>query len=203
MTLSNVCVFCGSSNGSKSIYADLAYSFGHLLAEAGIRLIYGGGNAGLMGQVARGALDHGGKVTGIIPEFLINKERIGDSLDELDEVIVTTDMHERKMKMFEKSDAFVALPGGIGTLEELVEQLTWSQLGQHQKPIVVADFDGFWSPFFELVDHMKDQAFIGGNLDVTFGRVESAEEILPLLFEIAENPSKPKEPVVTDIQSQL
>lgn len=203
MSLSNVCVFCGSSNGSNETHADLAHSFGRILAQNDIRLIYGGGNAGLMGQVARGALEHGGKVTGIIPEFLISKERIGDSLDELDEVIVTKDMHERKMKMFEKSDAFVALPGGIGTLEELVEQLTWSQLGQHQKPIVVANFDDFWTPFFHLIDHMKTQAFIGKHLNVTFGRAETADDILPKLFEIERNTPAPKQPVVTDIPSQM
>ena len=170
--------------GINPTHATQSYAFGRILAENKIRLVYGGGNAGLMGKVAQGALDNGGKVTGIIPEFLINKDRIGDSLDELDEVIVTQDMHERKMKMFEKSDAFVALPGGMGTLEELVEQLTWSQLGQHAKPIVVADFDEFWTPFFELVDHMSDQSFIGGHLSVNFGRAKSAEAILPKLKEL-------------------
>lgn len=183
--ISSVCVFCGSSLGTNPSHAEQALAFGRVLAENKIRLVYGGGNTGLMGKVARGALDNGGKVTGIIPDFLTSKERIGDSLDELDEVIITEDMHQRKMQMFEKSDAFVALPGGIGTLEELVEQLTWSQLGQHAKPIVVADFGGFWAPFFELVDHMKDQSFIGGDFDVSFGHVKTAEEILPALQKLA------------------
>lgn len=171
--------------GTDPTHAKQALALGHILAENKIRLIYGGGNTGLMGKVARGALDNGGKVTGIIPEFLTSKERIGDSLDELDEVIITEDMHQRKMQMFEKSDAFVALPGGVGTLEELVEQLTWSQLGQHAKPIVVADFGEFWAPFFELIDHMKTQSFIGGDFDVSFGHVKTAEEILPALQKLA------------------
>lgn len=183
--ISSVCVFCGSSVGINPIHAEHALAFGRILAENKIRLVYGGGNSGLMGKVSRGVLNNGGKVTGIIPEFLISKERIGDSLDELDEVVVTQDMHQRKMLMFEKSDAFVALPGGMGTLEELVEQLTWSQLGQHAKPIVVADFDGFWTPFFELVNHMENQSFIGGDLAVSFGHVSTAEAILPALKKLA------------------
>jgi len=156
--LSSVCIFCGSRSGFNPVYHKESYLLGHLLAKSDVRLVYGGGNVGLMGAVARGALDNGGKVSGIIPRFLAAKERIGNSLDELDEAIITDNMHERKMLMYEKADAFVALPGGIGTLEELIEQLTWAQLGQHRKPIVLANFDGFWEPLLALLAHMNEQS---------------------------------------------
>ena len=117
----------------------------------------------------------GGRVTGIIPAFLTERERM---LKDAQELIVTKDMHERKMLMFERSDAFVALPGGIGTLEELVEQLTWSQLGQHAKPIVLVDVDGFWKPFLTLIEHMRDEAFIRAGLDVRFRVVTDAAEVV-------------------------
>ena len=113
------------------------------MARNDIGLVYGGGSLGLMGEVARATLEHGGRVTGIIPGFLVEKEAM---MRDVNEVIVTEDMHERKRLMFERSDAFVALPGGVGTLEELVEQLTWVQLGRHTKPVIVANIDGFWTP---------------------------------------------------------
>lgn len=202
--LQSICVFCGSRTGKDPLYECEAYAFGQILAENNIRLVYGGGNAGLMGVVAKGALDHGGKVTGIIPDFLISKERIGNSLDELDEVVITQNMHERKMLMFEKSDAFVALPGGIGTLEELVEQLTWAQLGQHRKPVLLADFNGFWKPFFDLMTHMKQEAFIGGEFDITYLRAHKASTILPALLTAAhDEENKRSEPVADDIRTQM
>ncbi|MBX9925525.1 MAG: TIGR00730 family Rossman fold protein [Hyphomicrobiaceae bacterium] len=173
--LSRVCVYCGSGKGRNPKYAEAADILGHALASRGIGLVYGGGGLGLMGQVARATLDAGGHVTGIIPEFLLQKEH---ALDSASELIVTGDMHERKRLMFEKSDAFIALPGGIGTLEELVEQLTWAQLGRHQKPIILANIDGFWSPFLELLRHMKAETFIRSGLDVTFTVVDRAEQIL-------------------------
>lgn len=179
--LTSICVFCGSRPGNDANLMRDANTLGTMMANDGIRLIYGGGNTGLMGGVARGALDAGGKVTGIIPDFLISKERIGNSLDELDEVLITRDMHERKMLMFEKADAFIALPGGIGTLEELVEQLTWVQLGQHRKPVLIADIAGFWRPFFNLIDHMASQDFIGGDFDVTYLKAHTVDDILPQL----------------------
>ena len=149
---------------------------GRSLAEAGIGLVYGGGSLGLMGEVARATLDAGARATGIIPAFLSEREQM---LRDVDELIVTEDMHQRKMLMFQKSDAFVALPGGIGTLEELVEQLTWSQLGQHHKPIIVANIDGFWSPFLRLLEHMRTDAFIRAELEVGFTVVDRAEDIVP------------------------
>jgi uncharacterized protein (TIGR00730 family) len=172
----NICVYCGSGNGAKPIYAEAARTLGKALAQHDIGLVYGGGSLGLMGEVARSTLEAGGRVTGIIPEFLSEKEQM---LKAADELIVTKDMHERKQLMFLKSDAFVALPGGIGTLEELVEQLTWSQLGRHEKPIIVADIAGFWSPFLNLLRHMKEDAFIRSGLDVHFTVVSEARNIVP------------------------
>jgi uncharacterized protein (TIGR00730 family) len=180
--IANICVYCGSGPGANPAYAQAARTLGRALAANGIGLVYGGGSLGLMGEVARATLDAGGRVTGIIPEFLSEKERM---LTDADELIVTKDMHERKQLMFLKSDAFVALPGGIGTLEELVEQLTWSQLGRHQKPIIVADIAGFWSPFLSLLKHMKDDAFIRPGLDVRFTVVDTAEKIVPAAISCA------------------
>jgi uncharacterized protein (TIGR00730 family) len=174
----NVCVFCGSGSGKSPLFAESAQIFGRKLAEAGVGLVYGGGGLGLMGEVARAVLAHKGRVTGIIPSFLSEKERM---LRDVQELIVTEDMHQRKRLMFERSDAFVALPGGIGTLEELVEQLTWSQLGPHTKPIVLANIDGFWDPLCALLDHMRDQAFIREGMAVRFVTVDRAEDILPAI----------------------
>ena len=160
----NVCVYCGSNPGADPAYAEAARKLGEQFARDGVGLVYGGGSLGLMGEIARSVLEHGGRVTGIIPGFLSERERM---LREVDELIVVDDMHQRKKLMFDKSDAFVALPGGIGTLEELVEQLTWAQLGRHTKPIVLVDVEGFWAPFVELIGHMKAQSFIRPSLDVT------------------------------------
>lgn len=172
----SICVFCGSGPGRNPAYVAAAQTVGRAMAEAGIRLVYGGGSLGLMGEVARAVLSNGGKVTGIIPSFLSEKERM---LRDVDELIVTKDMHERKRLMFERSDAFVALPGGIGTLEELVEQLTWSQLGRHDKPIVLANIANFWDPFRALLAHMREDHFIRQGLDVHFTVVERAEDVVP------------------------
>jgi uncharacterized protein (TIGR00730 family) len=174
----NVCVFCGSGPGRGPVYASAARAFGASLAEAGIGLVYGGGGLGLMGEVARSVLAAGGYVTGIIPEFLTAKEHM---LHDVDELIVTDNMHERKQQMFEHSDAFVALPGGIGTLEELVEQMTWAQLGQHDKPIVLANITNFWAPLKGLLDHMRNEAFIRPGLDVRFAIIDRIEDVVPHL----------------------
>ena len=171
--IARICVFCGSGPGRNPAYVGAARTLGRTMAEAGIGLVYGGGSLGLMGETAKAVLASGGRVTGIIPSFLTDRERM---LKEAQELIVTKDMHERKMLMFERSDAFVALPGGIGTLEELVEQLTWSQLGQHTKPIVLVDVDGFWKPFLTLIEHMREEAFIRAGLDVRFRVVTDAGE---------------------------
>ncbi len=152
-----ICVYCGSSPGTDPAFVGAAQSFGKILAENSVRLIYGGGSIGLMGAVAEAVLEHGGDALGIIPEFLTRKERPRQLAQE---TIVTRDMHERKQKMFDNADAFVALPGGIGTLEELVEQMTWAQLGRHKKPILVANINGYWDPFLMLIEHMRDQKFL-------------------------------------------
>ncbi|WP_027144152.1 TIGR00730 family Rossman fold protein [Mesorhizobium sp. WSM3626] len=159
-TIRSVCVYCGSSPGRDEIYAKAGHLLGRSIAKAGLRLVYGGGTKGIMGAVAEGALKAGGKVTGIIPRFLINKEATETALDRLDELLITDNMHERKHKMFEKSDAFVALPGGIGTVEEIVEIMTWAQLGHHRKPIVFGNVNGFWNPMTALLDHMAAEGFI-------------------------------------------
>jgi len=149
-----------------------------VFAENSIRLVYGGGSVGLMGAVAKSVLDHGGTVTGIIPDFLANRERMNPNLTEL---VVTPDMHERKRLMFERSDAFVALPGGVGTLEELVEQMTWQQLGRHTKPVLLANIDDFWEPLIALLTHMRANQFIRPALDVEVLKAERVEDVLPRL----------------------
>ena len=191
----NICVYCGSNPGKNPAYLAAARRLGQEMAAAGIGLVYGGGGLGLMGELARTVLAHGGRVTGIIPAFLSEKERM---LRDADELIVVDDMHQRKKLMFDKSDAFVALPGGIGTLEELVEQLTWAQLGRHTKPIVLVDVEGFWAPFVELIGHMKAQSFIRPSLDVTFRKVTSVEEVLPTIYAAAQPPKKEAEAVVAE-----
>lgn len=180
--IGRICVFCGSGPGRNPAYVAAARTLGVSMAAAGIGLVYGGGGLGLMGETAKAVLAAGGRVTGIIPSFLTDRER---TLKDAQEIIVTKDMHERKMLMFEKSDAFVALPGGVGTLEELVEQLTWSQLGQHKKPIVLADINGFWQPFLTLIEHMRDEAFIRAGLEVRFRVVARAEDIVPAVIAMA------------------
>jgi uncharacterized protein (TIGR00730 family) len=176
--IKTVCVYCGSGPGTNPRFIEAAIALGKVFAENGIRLVYGGGSIGLMGAVATSVLDHGGAVTGIIPDFLTSRER---ALTRIQEMIVTPDMHERKRLMFERADAFVALPGGIGTLEELVEQLTWQQLGRHTKPVLLANIDGFWEPLLALLAHMRETEFIRPSLSVDILKAERVEEILPRL----------------------
>jgi uncharacterized protein (TIGR00730 family) len=177
MSLS-ICVYCGSGAGRDPRYLAAAETLGRNIATSGHNLVYGGGNVGLMGAVAKAVKDNGGSVTGIIPHFLLTKEKLkADS----DNIILVDDMHERKMKMFEKADAFVALPGGIGTLEELVEQMTWAQLGRHGKPIVIADIAGFWRPFLDILAHMRMEGFIRDGLEVRTMTAEKAEDIIPMI----------------------
>ena len=160
--IKSICVYCGSQPGNHPHYGEAARILGQDMARNRIGLVYGGGGSGIMGEVARAVKSGGGDVTGVIPEFLIPKERgnMGAGGDELGKVIVTRDMHERKTKMFELSDAFVALPGGIGTLEEIVEIMTWAQLGRHAAPIVFANVNGFWNPMIDLMAHMAESGFI-------------------------------------------
>jgi uncharacterized protein (TIGR00730 family) len=189
----NVCVYCGSGLGLNPAYRAAAQKLGAALAMNNIGLVYGGGSLGLMGEVARATVDHGGRVIGIIPGFLVEKEAM---MRDIDEIIVTEDMHQRKRLMFDRSDAFVALPGGIGTLEELVEQLTWVQLGRHTKPVVVANIDGFWTPFLSLLTHMKADTFIRPGLDVSFTVVDGAEKIVPAIVGAWDKVHGPSDEVV-------
>jgi uncharacterized protein (TIGR00730 family) len=171
----SICVYCGSSPGTNPAYAEAARTLGRAMAENGVGLVYGGGGLGLMGEIARSVLAHGGRVTGVIPEFLAEKEHMLRGATEMN---VVKDMHDRKRLMFDKADAFVALPGGIGTLEELVEQLTWAQLGRHSKPIVLVDIEGYWSPLVELLAHLRREGFIRQGMEVRFRTVSRAEDVL-------------------------
>jgi uncharacterized protein (TIGR00730 family) len=177
----SICVYCGSGFGSDPSFRIAAEALGTAIAEAGMRLVYGGGAVGLMGVVAQAALKAGGTVIGIIPQFLVDREVM---LPDVTELVITADMHERKRLMFEAADAFVALPGGIGTLEELVEQLTWAQLGRHSKPIVLADIGGFWTPLIDLLAHMRDLGFIRPEFEVAYVVTSNHEHILPLVEDL-------------------
>jgi uncharacterized protein (TIGR00730 family) len=171
-----LCVYCGSSPGTSPAYMQAARDLGGAMAAAGVGLVYGGGSLGLMGETARAVIAGGGHVTGIIPEFLVSKERMQEGVHEL---IVTRTMHERKMAMFERSTGFVALPGGIGTLEELAEILTWSQLKQHARPVIVCNVTGFWDGLLELLQHMRTSGFIRPDIAVTFDVANGADHVLP------------------------
>ncbi|MFD2237118.1 TIGR00730 family Rossman fold protein [Aureimonas populi] len=184
-SIRSVCVYCGSSAGRNPDYMTSAEALGTAMGEAGIRLVYGGGTRGIMGAVSDAVIRAGGQVTGIIPRFLVDMEATESELKRLDELIVTEDMHERKHAMFERSDAFVALPGGIGTLEELIEIMTWSQLGRHRKPIVIANVGGFWNPLAGLLDHMRDEGFIHTQHQVRPLVIDRVEDILPAILETA------------------
>ena len=179
-----LCVYCGSSPGTDPAFVAAAQSFGRILAENDVGLIYGGGSIGLMGALAQAVLKHGGKATGVIPEFLVRRER--PQHDRAEQVVVP-DMHARKRVMFERADGFVALPGGLGTLEEVVEQLTWAQLGRHKKPILIANINGYWDPLLALIDHMRAIKFVPSAFDVEFLVATRVEDILPTLRAAARN----------------
>ena len=171
-----LCVYCGSGKGRNPAYVEAARTLGKAMAASSIGLVYGGGSLGLMGEVARAVLDEGGHVTGIIPGFLANKERM---LTEVNELIVTNDMHERKMTMFARASGFVALPGGLGTLEELAEISTWAQLGQHAKPIILCNIAGYWDPLVTLLNHMRDEKFIREGLEFKLDVVNKVADVIP------------------------
>lgn len=177
-TLTSVCVYCGSRTGESPTYQEAAQQLGKALAANGLRLVYGGGSVGLMGTVARAALDAGGEVTGVIPRFLEEREVM---LRRVENLVITDDMHERKRRMFDEADAFVALPGGIGTLEEVVEMITWAQLGRHKKPVLLADVGGFWGPLTELLDHMVGEGFITGETMIRYLITSDVGQIVPML----------------------
>jgi uncharacterized protein (TIGR00730 family) len=174
----NICVYCGSAKGADPVYEAGARKLGETIAKAGVGLVFGGGAMGLMGAISSSVLANGGRVTGIIPGFLVGKEGL---LQGLKDYVVVDSMHERKRLMFEHADAFVALPGGIGTLEELTEQLSWVQLECHTKPVVIADIGGFWKPLLDLFAHMRDRRFIQPPFEVRYLVAEKIEDILPMI----------------------
>ena len=177
--LNSVCVFCGSSEGSDPVYAQTARTLGRLIAEANARLIYGGASIGLMGDVARAALEAGGEVIGIIPQFLRAREI---ELGSLTELVITPNMHERKERMHGLSDAFVILPGGLGTLEEVLEAMTWAQLGLHKKPIVFVNVKGFWDPLFATFDRVGSHNFARYGLKELYSVVSRVEDTIPAIM---------------------
>jgi uncharacterized protein (TIGR00730 family) len=190
----NVCVYCGSSDGADARFGEAAEELGRTLAAGGVGLVYGGGGEGLMGRLARSTLAAGGYVTGIIPSFLIRKEH---PLTAVQEMLVVDSMHERKQAMFDRADAFVALPGGVGTLEELVEQLTWVQLNRHTKPILIADIGGFWRPLLALLAHVRLQGFIREGFEARYLVAERIDDVLPMLRATAERRQAEPKPLDT------
>jgi hypothetical protein len=180
-SIGSVGLFCGSSVGFDPRGMEAAAELGRILAGEGLRLVYGGGAVGLMGACARAAVGAGGKVLGVIPEFL----RLPEVAYEAAELVVVTSMHERKAKMFHEADAFVVAPGGVGTLEEAIELLSWRRLELHAKPVVFLDLGGFWRPLFELIDHTVRQGFTPPQFASAFSSVERVDEVLPRLREMA------------------
>jgi len=189
--IKSICVYCGSRNGVDPRHVEAARTLGTLMAQAGIELVYGGGRIGLMGVVADAVIAGGGKVCGIIPHHLQTVEVGHQGLTELH---VVESMHIRKQMMFERSDAFVVLPGGIGTLDETFEMITWRQLRLHDRPVVVVDVAGYWQPYVQMIDHIIAQGFAGAEIRRLYDVVDSAEAVLPLLARLPEPaiPAKPE-----------
>lgn len=177
--IESICVFSGSALGNDPAFERDAKEIGRIIALSKSRLIYGGGEIGLMGASSLSAHEHGGKVFGIMPRFLVERE----GFPHYGEQILVDDMHERKRRMYEESDAFLVLPGGIGTLEEAVEIMTWRQLGRHQKPVVFLNTNGFWNPFCELIGQMAQSGFINypGKV-VRLEMVAHVDQVLPSMF---------------------
>lgn len=173
----SVCLFCGSSDRADPTYTEAARAFGKATAEAGWRLVYGGGGVGLMGASARGAHEAGGRVVGIMPAFLRSRERLFDEV----ETVIVTSMHERKQLMYDQSDAFVVAPGGIGTLEEVVELLSWKRLDLHQKPVVFLNLNGFWEGFFALMRHSVEEGMTPAAFLDAWTVASSVEEAMDLI----------------------
>lgn len=178
----SVCLFCGSSNSARPEYLGAADAFGRTLAAEGVRLVYGGGGVGLMGAAARAAHAAGGQVLGVMPGFLRRHEVVYDTV----ETVVVTNMHERKMRMFEESDGFAIFPGGIGTLEEVIELMSWRRLDLHRKPIVFLNMDGFWEPLFGLMRHLIGEQVMPAWMPDTWTSVETVDEVLPALRRMRE-----------------
>ena len=176
--LKSVCVYCGSRVGEMPAYAETARGLGTILAASEIELVYGGGDIGLMGLVANAVVDGGGRVTGVLPRFLRKVEIPAERIHEL---ILTETMHERKALMYERSDGFCVLPGGIGTIEEMVEMISWAYLQQHAKPIVLVNVEGYWDPFLALLDHIAAQGFSAADLPQLWRVVDRIEDVIPTM----------------------
>ncbi|MGI9333385.1 MAG: TIGR00730 family Rossman fold protein [Gammaproteobacteria bacterium] len=183
MKLSSLAVFCGSRPGNDAQYAAAARELGTAMAARSVRLVYGGGRVGIMGIVADAVLASGGQATGVIPTFL---QRLEVGHDGLDEVFVTDNMHERKRIMFEHADAFVALPGGIGTLDETIEILTWKQLSLHAKPVIILDTSGYWSALLAVFDSVVDQGFAGSSMHDLYDVVATPTALFELVDALPE-----------------
>lgn len=176
--IKSVCVYCGSAFGNDDAYKTAARDLGQVLAGAGLRLVYGGGGVGLMGETARAVHAAGGEVLGIMPQFLRTREILYDDV----ETRVVSNMHERKMMMFEESDAFVVVPGGVGTLEEVIELLSWRRLDLHKKPVIFLNTNNFWAPFYALIEHTQKAGFTPATFTQTYISVDSVEEVLPAIL---------------------
>lgn len=176
--IQSVCLYCGSSVGNRPVYRETAETLGRTLAEAGITLVYGGGSIGLMGAAAQAALEAGGKVTGIIPRFL---DELEVAMTGLTDLVITETMHARKERMAELSDGFVVLPGGLGTLDETFEILTWRQLQLHDKPVVLMNVAGYWDMFVHLLEHQVAEGFVKPQHLEMFQVVDTVAGLLPAL----------------------
>ncbi len=176
--MNTICVYCGSSEGVREAYAEAARDLGRLMAQASIRMVYGGGRVGLMGVIADSVLEWGGEVVGVIPQWLVDREVAHGGLTKLH---VVETMHQRKHMMAEMADAFIALPGGYGTLDELCEVLGWAQLGLHSKPIVLLDVEEYWKPFFTMLDRAVKEGFLKPSNRRRARRADGAGDALSLL----------------------
>ena len=177
-SIRTVCVYCGALPGKNPAFRVAASDLGKQIAASGLRLVYGAGGSGLMGEIAKSVLMNQGQVTGVVPRFLRDLETVHQSLQELH---VVETMHERKALMFDLADAFITLPGGIGTLDETIEVITWRQLGRHNKPVVIIDIDHYWEPLLSLLDHVTESEFSHGDYSKMFAVAENHVEALELL----------------------
>ena len=188
-TIERLCLYCGSSRGRSPTHAAAAAELGALIARAGITLVYGGGHVGLMGLAADATLAAQGRVIGVIPELLRDRE-VGHT--GISEMIVVANMHARKQRMFELADGFVVLAGGLGTLDETIEIVTWKQLGLHDKPVVILDLEGYWSPLLALIEHTIAGGFTPPASRRFFHVVTSVDAILPMLASLPEPRGTPQ-----------
>ncbi|WP_321391624.1 TIGR00730 family Rossman fold protein [Emcibacter sp.] len=187
--IESICVYCGSKTGNNGKFSTLARNLGHLMAEQNIRLVYGGGSIGLMGIIARAVMEKGGSVTGVIPGHLEDLE-VGEK--NLTDKFVVNNMHERKRMMFDHSDAFVILPGSIGTLDETIEMVTWKQLQLHDKPIILLNADNYWDPFIKMLKNIISEGFMTEHTMSLFEVISDLDELLPLLEKLPEPKIDPK-----------